>query len=346
LAGRADLDGDGVILAGELVHFIRTQVAQAPLARDRTSPVFAPLPDPRSDARQQRLTIESEFVFASPVGRIGAAAQRRPDAILVARQSQLSATQHVDCADCPVMVRLPPLHPEPARPIALSRTETTYAEWDACYRDLFCTRYLEDGGAGRGDRPASGITWQDQDEFIAWLNFQKARRRPVDGSQRCSRYRLPTPEEWRHAALAGSRSSLPWGARPEPGRAHCRGCGSGFEEGRAAPVGRTTPNRFGLHDMLGNVWEWVAAGGSPCEPERLAKGMCSAGAVMGGGFTTAVDQLAMTMGSVAPSRDGARLDLAGLATPRTVNRLSRTDGLRPHIHPAIGLRPLCELGAP
>ena len=69
-----------------------------------------------------------------------------------------------------------------------------------------------------------------------------------------ARYRLPTEAEWEYAARAGTTGDryskdvdmIAWHPKNSGRRTH--------------PVGEKAPNRFGLHDMFGNVWEWVQDG--------------------------------------------------------------------------------------
>jgi formylglycine-generating enzyme required for sulfatase activity len=70
-------------------------------------------------------------------------------------------------------------------------------------------------------------------------------------------YRLLTEAEYEHATRAGTKTAYPWGDAIGGNNANCAGCGSRWDVAQTAPVGSFAPNKFGLYDMVGNVWEWV-----------------------------------------------------------------------------------------
>jgi hypothetical protein len=98
---------------------------------------------------------------------------------------------------------------------------------------------------GRKNMPVINVSWGDAKLFVAWLSR-------LTGKE----YRLLTEAEWEYAARAGSNTRYSWGDEPGIGRANCSGCGGAWTL-QTAPVGSFRPNAFGLHDMEGNVWEWV-----------------------------------------------------------------------------------------
>jgi formylglycine-generating enzyme required for sulfatase activity len=65
--------------------------------------------------------------------------------------------------------------------------------------------------------------------------------------------RLPTEAEWEYAARAGSQTKFPWGDEIDDDRMWY----SGNSPRQIPPIGKKLPNSWGLHDMMGNVWEWV-----------------------------------------------------------------------------------------
>jgi formylglycine-generating enzyme required for sulfatase activity len=134
-----------------------------------------------------------------------------------------------------------------AKPFAIGKTEVTFAEWDACVDAGACTKAADsDSNFGRGNRPVINVSWDDTQQYIAWLSR-------VTGKD----YRLMSEAEWEYAARAGTTTTYSWGDDIGKGNANCNGCGSPWDFEQTAPVASFKPNDFGLYDMHGNVYEWV-----------------------------------------------------------------------------------------
>lgn len=119
------------------------------------------------------------------------------------------------------------------------------------------------GFAQGADHPVVNVTWNDAQALARWLSRTEGHP-----------YRLPTEAEWEYACRAGTRTLYPHGNNPQglvqvantfdqeaaPLWARWRQHALAGSDGHAftAPVGSYAPNAFGLHDMLGNAWEWVA----------------------------------------------------------------------------------------
>jgi formylglycine-generating enzyme required for sulfatase activity len=130
-----------------------------------------------------------------------------------------------------------------AKPFAVSKFEVTFAEWDACVLVGGCLK-AADSGMGRDMKPVINVSWDDAQQYVAWLS--KMTGRP---------YRLLMEAEWEYVARAGTTTAYYWGNEIGQGNANCNGCGSNYRE--TSPVGSFKPNAFGLYDMAGNVWQWV-----------------------------------------------------------------------------------------
>jgi formylglycine-generating enzyme required for sulfatase activity len=174
-----------------------------------------------------------------------------------------------DCPDCPEMVVVPageflmgsndgdsdetPVHKVTFfKPFAVGKFDVTFLEWDACVAAGGCNRRPEDQGWGRGTRPVIHVSWDNATkEYLPWLSRKTGKT-----------YRLLTEAEWEYAARGTTSASAAyttysWGNEIGVNRASCDGCGSQWDGRQAAPVGSFAANAFGLHDMHGNVWEWV-----------------------------------------------------------------------------------------
>jgi formylglycine-generating enzyme required for sulfatase activity len=132
------------------------------------------------------------------------------------------------------------------RPFAVSRFEVTFDEWDACFQVGGCTYQPADQGWGRGRHPIINVSWNDARQYAEWISRRTGKR-----------YRLLSEAEWEYSARAASTTAFSWSDEIGRGNASCDGCGSTWDNKQTAPVGSFAANAFGLHDMLGNVWEWV-----------------------------------------------------------------------------------------
>jgi formylglycine-generating enzyme required for sulfatase activity len=91
------------------------------------------------------------------------------------------------------------------------------------------------------DHPLVIVEWEEAKAFCAAIGG-----------------RLPTEAEWEYAARGGRADTIyPWGNEPPVDRVGAAG-GAAFESDSAQPAGSFGANGFGLRDMIGNVWEWVA----------------------------------------------------------------------------------------
>jgi len=117
------------------------------------------------------------------------------------------------------------------------------------------------GQDSKPDHPVACVNWLDARAYVAWLAGKSGQP-----------YRLPSEAEWEYAARGGVSGDFPWGPEPNQGCGHANvydssaqsmhgyswqpaACDDGFP--MLAPVGRLQPNGFGLHDVAGNLWEWV-----------------------------------------------------------------------------------------
>ena len=224
-----------------------------------------------------------------------------------------------DCARCPEMVVVPagsflmgspeserkrderegPVHQvRIAAPFAVGVYEVTFAEWDACEDAGGCRGHLpDDADWGRGRRPVIFVSWEDARAYVGWLSEKTGKR-----------YRLPSESEWEYAARAKTRTSRPWGDSQSGQCSHANG-GDAFakrvskypnwavvacDDGHVntAPVGRYEGNAWGLHDVLGNVWEWTedcwnkSYEGAPTDGSAWGSGDCSTRVLRGGAWTS------------------------------------------------------------
>ena len=132
--------------------------------------------------------------------------------------------------------------------------------------------------------PVVKVSWKDAQAFCEWLTKKELAEGKIKAGQK---YRLPTDAEWSVAVGLGKEKGntpaekhmgikdvYPWGkGYPPPKEA-----GNYSESLKVdkfeytSPVGSFAANKFGLHDMGGNVWEWCEDKYSPTSPYRVLRG--------------------------------------------------------------------------
>ena len=159
-----------------------------------------------------------------------------------------------DCTECPDMVLLPsgslPMKLDKVpdakatvtvniRSFAIGKTEVTQRQWKAIMGDN-PSRFVACGL----DCPVENVSWKDIAQFIRKLNLKTGQS-----------YRLPSEAEWEYAARGGSSTD----ALITDNVAALEDQAWYIANSRKAPrpVAGKKPNAFGLHDLYGNVWEWV-----------------------------------------------------------------------------------------
>jgi formylglycine-generating enzyme required for sulfatase activity len=193
--------------------------------------------------------------------------QARPAAPLapkVDKPGSVPAVSEIqDCPTCPVLISMPrgaftmgsnsgdpsekPAHQVSInKPFAIGKYEVTVEQWNACVAASGCTAVGGDGTVAK-NMPIRDVSWEDAQQYVKWLS-------KVSGKP----YRLPTEAEWEYAARGGTSTKFWWGEEMRSGAANCKECGQPWNKDGPTPVGTFAPNPFGLYDMNGSVWEWVA----------------------------------------------------------------------------------------
>jgi sulfatase modifying factor 1 len=184
------------------------------------------------------------------------------------------------------------------------------------------TTYRDPGFAQEPNHPVACVSFDDAMAYIDWLN-----------SRTGGGYRMLTELEWEYVAGAGSAERYPWGAGAERGCEYANGfdmtiwekysgmdttgysyfdplpCADAWRN--TSPVGSLKPNAFGVHDMIGNVAEWV----SGCHAIPVTR-VCEKRVAKGGSWGTLAHNLRTA--DRFPYPPGHRDDSIGIRVAKTL----------------------------
>ena len=219
-----------------------------------------------------------------------------------------------------------PQHTVSIEPFAIGKYEVTFDEYDR-FAEATKRELPDDAGWGRGKRPVINVSWEDAVAYAQWLSEQTGQV-----------YRLPSEAEWEYAARGGSKTAHFWGKDADqacdfanvhdevskekneefPWTHHK--CRDGYAQ--TAPVGEYSPNDFGLHDILGNVYEWTqdcwneSYEGAPADGSSWEAENCDDRVIRGGSWGY-FPRFVRSAARVRDSADGAGVYL-GFRLARTL----------------------------
>jgi formylglycine-generating enzyme required for sulfatase activity len=126
------------------------------------------------------------------------------------------------------------------KPFYVGKHEVTQAQWQAVMGSN-PSMYKDDP-----PNPVEQVSWDDTQPFLKKMNEERL------GNQ--WRFGLPTESQWEYACRAGTTTVFPFGDNEAILQEYAWYLP--LSQGKPHLVGQLKPNAFGLHDMLGNVWEW------------------------------------------------------------------------------------------
>ena len=175
---------------------------------------------------------------------------------------------------------------------------TGYAAGKGCYtlkggqwEEQAERNWRDPGYRQSGEHPVVCVSWEDAQAYVGWLSRESR-----------AEYQLLSEAEWEYVARGGTETAWYW-EEGEGGQCrHANGADANTEfdwkiacndgHARTAPVGSYTKNRFGLSDVLGNVWEWVedcwngSYAGAPADGTAWKQGNCNRRVLRGGSWNS------------------------------------------------------------
>ncbi|TAN47572.1 MAG: hypothetical protein EPN21_17185 [Methylococcaceae bacterium] len=295
----------------------QAQQAKAELAQEkqRKEQQLAIAQQQAEQARQERRRAEAKLEQPSDVPAPATRSEPPTAALSPSGTAATVGSTIKDCDVCPALVVIPSGEFTMGSPagetgrssnegpqhtvrigyrLAVGKYEVSFAEWDACAAEGACAK-PDDRGWGRGNRPVINVNWNEiRDKYLPWLN----RKAHLNDKSPDQQYRLLSEAEWEYAARAGAATAFSFGDNINTDLANYDGNYSynggpkGQYRQQTLPVNSFAPNAWGLHNMHGNVLEWVqdcykdSYQGAPNDGRPVEETGCSRRVLRGGSWVS------------------------------------------------------------
>ena len=285
-----------MVLAEERAKAVAaTSVKEAPRAVARPGTVFQDCPD----CPRMVVVPAGEFVMGSPLAEAGRGVDEGPQRTVSIAQSFALGRSEITVAEFRRFVEESAYRTEAERDTrAQGCSGFIYADPAAGIPEPQAVTSWRSPGLAQAQidsHPVLCVSWNDARAYAQWLSKKTGRR-----------YRLPTEAEWEYAARAGTATSRYWSDDPaqacrfanvaDQSRFQTWSFGQKHEctDGHyfTAPAGGYAANRFGLYDMIGNVWEWTedcwnaSYASAPSDAIAWTAGDCTQRVCRGGSWST------------------------------------------------------------
>jgi formylglycine-generating enzyme required for sulfatase activity len=234
-----------IVYAREVWHYVKSDAEEAAL---KTGDMFRDCAE-TSDVCQDMVVIPAgSFVMGSPDGEtpvVGLEGKPKLGSVAPAEKGRQGDEG--------------PQHEVSIARFAVAKFDVTWEAWDRCVALGGCSKVPTDQGFGRGKSPLINVTWDEAKVYIDWLSRLTGKS-----------YRLLTEAEWEYAARAGTQTIYYFGDAAGEICTFANVADQSFKRRYAgeiadcddrfaatSPTGSFPPNRFGLYDMAGNVFQWV-----------------------------------------------------------------------------------------
>jgi formylglycine-generating enzyme required for sulfatase activity len=262
-------------------------------------------PKPRWSTRTKALCGALALVVCAAIGAAVYYLQPRP---VVLPKPAAAERSFNDCAaGCPVMIIVPtgsfsmgspddepqrgndegPQHDVTiSKVFAAGKYPVTFEEWDYCRLHGGCAEvFPSDNNWGRGTNPVMNVSWQDAQNYVAWLSQTTGKT-----------YRLLTEAEREYIARAGTKTPFWWGTKVSTMQANYDGTKKYLDEPpglyRQETLSANTfnANPWGFFQVSGNTWDWVqdcyhdSYEGAPKDGAAWLTGDCTRRVLRGGSW--------------------------------------------------------------